>query len=139
MNDKVGAQVKGWLKVFTEDKEGKINVLYDNHNAINNNPGCQIATHALAGDTGWSLDKVGAYQASSLLAYTPIISVTYPAGNQAKFLARFSEASFNATLDELNLEAGGHGKFATVSGLNITKDNTLKLGVEWTITTTKLV
>ena len=139
MNSKIEAQVKGWLKVFTIDSKGNQRVLYNDHNAINNNPGCQIAAHALAGDPGWSLDKIGAYLATSLVAYTPITNKTYPSGNQLKLLAVFSEASFNSLIDELSLEAGGNGKFATVSGLNITKDNTLKLGVEWTITITKLV
>ena len=139
MNSQVTLNLKGWLKAFILKPSGAWYTVYNDHNQINNTPGTEVTAKALGGESGWSLDRIVAYKAGTLLASTSVIQVSYPAPNKVRLLARFDEASFNDTLDELALEAGTHGKFAQVTGLSITKDDTLQLGVEWTLTITKLI
>ncbi len=133
MEEKLNMGVKGHLTLTLingDDKE----VVYDDHNALVPNYK-NIVRRALGGQTGYFIDNVIANKLGSPLANTPIINVEYIAltDNEVKFTARFSQASFNDTLDEVKLNSVNGGDFSIVSGLSILKDNLTSLQVDWTL------
>ncbi len=123
---------KGEIRIY-EIKGDSRKLLYKGNNAIVANAK-KILVHAAGGD-GFIIDKIGAYKAAVLLSYQTLFTVTYPAGDdKVKFVARFDEASFDDTLDEVRLESSSGGIFSIFTGLSHTKDNTTQLEVQWLIT-----
>lgn len=125
---------KGWIKIWGIDKGNKRILLEDRSNALVENAR-KIIAHSLAGDSQYFIDTIEVYKAAALLATSPGLTISYPAGDKTvKFITRFDEASFNDTLDEVKLISSTGGIFSEVSGLSVLKDNTLKLEIEWILT-----
>ena len=112
--------LKGWLTVY-----GK-NALTDKAK--------QIIVYVLAGEA-WKLSSIKVVKAGSVLATTPSMTYSFGVGDDnVTFRGRFDTASFNDTLDEVRLMSLGGEIFSRVTGLSITKDNTLELEVIWKLT-----
>ena len=123
---------KGEVRIFSIKGDSR-KLIYEDKNTIVTNAK-NILAHAIGGD-GFIIDKIGAYKAAVLLSFQNIFTVTYPAGNdKVKFVARFNEASFDDTLDEVRLESTLGGIFSVFTGLAHAKDNLTQLEVEWLIT-----
>lgn len=102
-------------------------------NAINANAKT-IIVKALAGTLN-GLGNINALKASILLASGVIQSVVVVGIDSIRISAEFDEASFNDTVDELQLLADpiSGGLFSDVTGTSITKDNLSRLYIQWTI------
>lgn len=133
MKQPFNLNIKGHLKITRVSKTAR-EVLYDNHNALVANYK-NIVRHCIAGDNTHKIDTMRVKKAGSTLADSTISSVTYipMTDNEVKFVALFNEASFDDTLDEVQLRSLGGGQFSEVTGLSITKDNQTQLIFEWTL------
>ncbi len=121
--------VKGHLLVRSRKPGGEWEVIVDKKNAITANAPLLISK-ALAGETGWKIDRIQCLKASVELAIETVTK-TYPAAGQVKFDTTFSLASFNDTLDELRLTSITGGDFSAVTGLSITKSDEIELNIQW--------
>lgn len=124
-------KIKGWVTIWAieGDKRSKV---YDDHNALTADAK-EILTQLLAGQA-WGINKISAVKASSTLADTPSLAFTFPTTDSVEFTGLFDEASFNDTLDEIQLWSNGGKKFSTVTGLAVFKSNLLKLQITWKLT-----
>ena len=128
MEETVNIKVSGHVKIWDIETE---KVLYDDHNALTPNAP-NIIRRALG--TGDFINEMHAYKAAVLLATTPVQTVIYsltPVINEVTLRAIFTPASFNDTLDELQLGHNLNGLFSTITALSIFKDNNTQIGVEW--------
>ncbi len=125
---------KGWIKIWAINKDGKSTILADQHNALTINSK-KIIAYVLGQQSGYAIDNIKVYKAGTLLATSPSLLISFPIGdNKVKFSARFNEASFNDTLDEVRLCSVIGGEFSTVDSLSITKADTIQLQIEWVLT-----
>lgn len=125
---------KGWITIYGIDKEGNRKLLVDRKNALVANSK-KIMVHTLGQDSSYAITNIEVYKAASLLATSPLLTISFPVGDTSvKFTARFNEASFNDTFDELKLVSTAGGIFSEVTGLSVLKDNTLQLEIEWLLT-----
>ena len=125
MEEQVRVQVKGHVTISEVDS-GK--VLYDDHNALTANAP-NIIRNALGG--GIPISEIIALKAAVVLAVSPVSTVTYTSTNEVTFRSVFTPASFNDTLDELQLGNPAFGLFSTVTALSIFKDGATQIAVEW--------
>lgn len=126
--------IKGHLKVWTKNKDGKETIIYDDHNTIVDNAE-NIIRRCISGDVH-PIDNIAAYKAAVLLA-TKVVGAderTLISTDAFNFTTIFTFDDFNDTLDELRLVSSLAGTFSEVTGLSISKDSTEQLGVSWTIT-----
>lgn len=132
-NEQINLGVKGWVTIKGIKPDGKEITLVDQPNALVDNARTMMA-YLLGRQPSYSIDKIDVYKASGLLATSSFLTVTFPDANQVKFTTRFSESSFNDTLDELRLGSAIGGDFSVITDLSVLKGNTLQLQVEWLLT-----
>ena len=132
MTEKTKLQFFGEYKVTLYDKAGNIVKAFDwAHNEIIAN--APVILSRLIGGEPYKIDRIAAIKAGALLSVSDIASVTYPSFEETLFSAVFDLASFNDTLDELQLISANGGTFSLVPGLSITKDDTQTMGIQWKI------
>jgi hypothetical protein len=130
--------IKGWVKIWQINKQGKRKLVFNRKNALTVNAK-KIIAYVLGQESTYAIDRISVYKAASLLANSPSVTVSFPIGdNKVKFNARFDEASFNDTLDEIKLNSIVGGTFSEITGLSVFKDNTLQLEIEWVLTINNL-
>ncbi len=126
--DLLNIKAEGHLKIYSVETG---EVFYDDHNALVVNA-VEVIRRSLG--SGNSIDNIIAKKTSSTLATAVISSIIFspsPGNNEIIYKAIFDQASFDDTLDELNLGSSADGIFSEVTGLSIFKDGNTQLGVEW--------
>lgn len=137
IEEKPPFELAGWITIIGIDRSGKRFILADRKNQIQSNAK-NILVHALAEGT-FLVDQIKVYKAGAPLATTPPLTWSFPPGNdKVLFNGRFDEASFNDTFDEIRLDSSTGGNFSKITGLSVTKNNTLQLEVQWKITLNNL-
>ena len=126
---KVSDRVKGHIVVRTRKPGEDWQVVVDRKNAITANA-TTLISKALAGETGWIINRIQCLKASAELAIETVTK-TYPAAGKVQFESTFSTSSFDDTLDELRLTSVLGGDFSTVTGLSIAKSSTIELNIQW--------
>jgi hypothetical protein len=127
-------QATGWVRIFSIDIDGNKNLLVDKKNALVNNAR-KIIAYTLGRQSGYAIDTISVYKAGVLLADSPLVLISFPAGDdKVRFNARFNEASFDDTLDELKLASSLGGIFSELSGLSVYKSSSIQLEIEWILT-----
>lgn len=129
---KVQDRMKGHILVRVRKPGGEWEVVVDRKNAITANAPL-LLSKALAGETGWKIDRIQCKKAGVQLAIQNTTK-TYPATGEVMFETTFSTSSFNDTVDEVRLNSLVGGDFSTVTGLSITKTNLLELNIQWKLT-----
>lgn len=125
--------IKGWVKITGINSKGEKIILLDRKNALVDNARTILA-HSIAGDNNYKLDLIELYKAGNLLSSSPYLTPSYPDNHRVKFSTRFDENSFNDTFDELRLKSSSTGDFSIITGVNVEKDNTVKMEIEWILT-----
>ena len=131
--EKLEAKISGFVEIFLKYEDGSKESLYKDHNAI------QAWADDLLAEmlgNGYVMDGIVALKSSSELA-TATITTTIVSTNSITYTATFSATSFNNTLDELRLKTSyvvSNNYLSALTGLNITKNNSQQLEVNWTIT-----
>lgn len=126
---KVQERVKGHIVVKARKPGGEWEVIVDRKNAITANAPTLISK-ALAGETGWVINRIECLKASAQLAIETV-SKSYPSAGKVQFESTFGLTSFNDTLDELRLTSLDGGNFSTVTGLSIAKSDEVELNIQW--------
>lgn len=121
---------KGSVKAYIKQGDS-VKTVYDDHNTIVNNAKTILA-HLLGGDN-WFITEIVALKAATILATDSSLTVNYLSATEVEFIGKFSESSFNDTLDELQLYSAAGGLFARLTGLTIQKTDAQQLGVTWVI------
>lgn len=133
INDKINSSdIKGWITIYGIDKQGNKHILVDRKNTLVTNAKTIIA-NVLGAVPSYALDTITCLKASAPLS-AKNVSYSFPASDKVKFTALFDEASFNDTLDEVQLSSAAGGQFSSVTGLSVFKGNTLQLSIEWLLT-----
>ena len=134
MKEIIKPNAKGHLKLWLIDKDGKITVLYDDHNAIVADAET-IMRNCISGYST-PVDAIVAYKSGGVLASKTVGEEerAFVSTNGFTFTTLFTFADFNDTLDELRLESSIVGSFSEVTGLDISKSSEEQLGISWTIT-----
>lgn len=130
MKQKVKASIKGHI-LITDVKTNE--VLYDGANNLTVDAE-ELVTKMLG--TSSYLSTIAALKFSVDLKNANISSVTYPDTSSVKLKAVFVESDFDDTLDELQLRFNGTDAFSEKTGLSITKNSSLQIAVEWTLSIT---
>lgn len=127
VKEKVAGKTKGWITYQLIGPNGLIEERKENLVVAN---ALTIMAKAIMGQS--MVDQVALLKASTQLA---VANVTYSlaASDTAQFVATFDEDSFNDTIDEASLESSSDGQFSDITGLSISKDNTMRLIITWTI------
>lgn len=129
---KEAINLKGHIRIWSEDAQGKRELLVDKKNAIQTNA-YAIVAKALVGDLLSPLDQIQVYDGGVLLA-NPDSVRSSSSTNAATIFARFGTTSFTGHFDELKLNSTGDGIFSRVTGLNVTKPVNRIIEIEWIIT-----
>lgn len=134
MNDNIKFRLQGKLEIASLNKNGEIDILYENHNLIETDA-IKIITRCLTQvDFNKSIDMmeaIGNFPTTSKV----ISSVTYPSDNQIQFTCIFEENDFQGTVTDLKMKSSAlELVFSSKAGLNITKDDEMRLRVKWQIT-----
>lgn len=122
-------RVKGHVVIKARKPGGQWGVILDRKNAITADAPL-IISKALAGETGWIINRIQCLKASAELAIETT-TYTFPATGKVQFESTFSLASFNDTLDEIRLTNATNNDFSTITGLAITKSDEVELNIQW--------
>ena len=133
MNDTLKLASKGWVKIWGIDSKGNRQLLVDKKNAIQANSR-NIVAKLLAGATIAAPDRISVYNSGVLVSHHTTFSKSSPTTDVVIFEARFDEASFAGSFDELRLVSIAYGQFSTLTGITGSKSNLVQLQVEWKIT-----
>lgn len=134
MLEQLKLHVSGHVAVRLVDKDKNKQIVYNDHNDIQTNA-YTILARCLAGVNN-HIDYIEARQSGSLLTASPIpgLGITFPAANIVRFATEFDYAEAVGVIDEFRLVSSVGGIFSKIDGLTITKPNTVKMQVIWTLT-----
>ena len=131
----INYNARGDVWITRIDSKSK-HLVFEDHNLILENAK-KIFVNAIGGNA-FVVDTIQVKKSGGLLAEATVM-VDFPAGDdKVRFTARFDEASFNDTLDEIRLVSSAGGDFAEITGLSIAKDSLNQLEIVWQVTLNNL-
>jgi hypothetical protein len=125
--------ILGQYRIYLIKKNGEIEDYGWSKNEIVAN--ASVIVTRLLGQQPWSIDRISALKANAILDAGEITAVDFDAFNVVRFTRVISAEAFNDTVDEIQLISSVGGLFSRVTGLNIVKDDTISLGIQWKLTT----
>ena len=134
MVEQLKLHLSGHVAIRLVDKDKKKEIVYNDHNDIQANAYTILARCIGAIDN--HIDYIETRASGTLMTAAPIpaLGITFPLPNVVRFAAEFDYLESVGVIDELRLVSSFGGTFSIIDGLIITKPNTVKMQVIWTLT-----
>lgn len=134
MVEQLKLHLSGHVAIRLVDKDKNKEIVYNDHNAIQNNAYTILAR--CIGAINNHIDYIETRASGILMtaAAIPGLGITFPSPNVVRFAAEFDYLEAVGVIDELRLVSSVGGIFSKIDGLTITKPNTVKMQVIWTLT-----
>lgn len=129
MNDTIYLDLRGHIEIFNEDE-----LIYSEKNAITNDAIFILLNSLNTTGVRNGIDTLKVSVGFSIIKKPISEAIVNNIDNSITFTTILVENDFNGNINELSLESIKLGKlFSTKSGLNINKDNNMRLKINWKI------